>query len=97
MNITKEDVIHIARLARLKLTDKEIEYYTSQLDIILKYIGQLKEVDTRGIEPMSHVLSIQNVFREDKIKPSLEAGESLKNTVSKEGNLFKVPRIIEES
>lgn len=96
MAIKKEDVKHIAKLARLKLNDKEIDYFADQLSKIIDYIGQLKEVDTSNIEPTSHVLLIQNVFRKDIVESSLKQSDVLKNAPSKEGEFFKVPRIIEE-
>lgn len=96
MSIKKEDVKYIARLARLELKEKEIDYFAGQLSSIIDYIGQLKEVDTSGAEPTSHVLSVQNVFRKDIVKPSLKKEDVLKNAPSKEDGLFKVPRIIEE-
>ena len=96
MAITKNDVKHIATLARLKLGDKELDYFAEQLRGILDYIGQLKEVDTKDTEPTSHALPIQNVFREDKIKPSLKQNDVLKGAPAEEGGFFKVPRIIEE-
>ena len=97
MSIKKEDVKHIARLARLKLKDKEIDYFASQLANIIDYIDQLKEVDTSDVEPTSHVLFVQNVFRKDIVSPSLKRDDVLKNAPSKEKELFKVPRIIEEA
>jgi len=97
MKIKRDNIINIARLARLELSDKELDLFAPQLALILDYIAQLKEVDTSGVEPTSHVLSIQNVFREDLIKPSLGKDDALKNAPSKEDGLFKVPRIIEES
>ena len=97
MGIKKEDVKYVARLARLKLKGKEIDYLESQLGNIIDYIGQLKEVDTSNVEPTSHALSIQNVFRKDIVKSSLKKEDVLKNAPSKEEGLFKVPRIIEES
>jgi aspartyl-tRNA(Asn)/glutamyl-tRNA(Gln) amidotransferase subunit C len=96
MPIKKEDVKHIARLARLKLTDKEIDYFAGQLANIIDYIDQLKEVDTSNVGPTSHAIPIKNVFRKDNAKPSLEGGEVLKNAPSSEKGFFKVPRIIEE-
>lgn len=97
MPITKSDVKYIANLARLKLTEKETEYFTGQLSNIIRYIDQLKVLDTTNIEPTAHVMPIQNVFREDVVKPSLKVEDVLKNAPAKEDNLFKVPRIIEEA
>ena len=96
MPIEKDDVKHVAQLARLKLTEKEINYFAKQLDSIINYIDQLKEVDISNVEPTTHVLPIQNVFREDTIQPSLKTKDTLKNAPSKENEFFKVPRIIEE-
>ena len=96
MPIKKGDVRHIAGLARLKLSDKEIDYFADHLGRIIDYIDQLKEVDTSNVEPTSHVLPLQNVFREDSVKTSLKREAVLKNAPAKEEGLFKVPRIIEE-
>ena len=65
--ITKKEVEHIAKLARLGLTDKEIEKYQKELSSILDYIEKLKEVDTKDVEPTSHSVKLDNVMREDKI------------------------------
>lgn len=97
MPISKDDVKYIANLARLKLSDKETEYFTGQLSSIISYIDQLKEVDTSSIEPTTHAMPLHNVFREDRAKPALKAEDVLKNAPEKENNLFKVPRIIEET
>ena len=97
MPIKKDDVRYVARLARLKLKEKEIDYFASQLSNIISYIDQLKEVDIAGVEPTSHVLHIQNVFRKDEVKSSLKAEDTLRNAPAKEGDLFKVPQIKEES
>ena len=96
MPIEKDDVKHVAQLARLKLTEKEINYFAKQLDSIINYIDQLKEVNTSNVEPTTHVLPIQNVFRDDAVLPSLKAEDALKSAPSKEKELFKVPRIIIE-
>ncbi len=97
MSIAKDDVKYIANLARLKLTEKETEYFTGQLSGIIDYIGQLKELDTANVEPTTHPIPMRNVFRPDTVKPSLKAEEALRNAPAKEDNLFKVPRIIEEN
>lgn len=97
MSINKDDVKYIAGLARLKLTEKEIDYFTGQLRGIIGYIDQLKELDTSDIEPTTHPMPMQNVFRPDIVKPPLKLDDVLKNAPAKENGLFKVPRIIEES
>ncbi len=96
MAIEKDDVRHIARLSRLMLGDKEFDYFADQLQRIVNYIDQLKEVDTADTEPTSHVLSLRNVFRQDVIGKSLPKEDALKNAPSREGWLFKVPKIIED-
>ena len=79
MPIQKKDVKHIAKLARLKLTDKEIDYFSEQLGQIIGYIDQLKEVNTSSVEPTSHVTAIRNIFRADSVKNSLKKDNCLKN------------------
>ena len=85
----------MAVLARLKLNEQETEEMTSQLNEILEYFEKLKELDTEGVEPLSHVLPMKNVYREDKVKPSLSQEEILMNAPEKGHGHFKVPRIIE--
>lgn len=93
--ITKEEVEYVARLARLKLSEEEKEKYTKQLGDILKYINKLNELDTEKVEPTSHVLRLSNVFREDKVRPSLKQEEILANAPQVESNHFKVKKVIE--
>ena len=95
MKITVKDVQYVANLARLELTDEELENLTKQLDGILTYMNKLNELDTEGIEPLSHVLPLKNVYREDKVTSSLPVEEALKNAPSREGGFFKVPKVIE--
>lgn len=95
MSVTREDVEKVAVLARLKLSEKEIEEMTSQLNEILEYFEKLKELDTEGVEPLSHVLPLKNVYREDRVKPSLSQEDLLSNAPEKGHGHFKVPRVIE--
>lgn len=90
-----EDVKHIAMLARLSLTDKEIVMLGGQLNDIVDYIGQLKEIDTKEIEPTSHVIPLSNVFREDFICPSLPRHDMLRNAPDSNERFYIVPKIIE--
>jgi len=94
MFITRKDVEHIAELARLKLKDEELEYFTHQLDDILAYIDQLNEIDTENVEPLSYPIEGGNVFREDICKPSLDREQALKNAPEQDGEFFKVPKVI---
>ena len=93
--ITKKEVEYVARLARLKLTEEEKEKYTKQLADILKYINKLNELDTEKVEPTSHVLRLSNVFREDRVRPSLKQEEILANAPQVESKHFKVKKVIE--
>lgn len=94
-NNTKIDVAYVAKLARLALSREEIKRLGRQLNDILGYISKLNEINTETVEPTSHVLPLQNVERDDEVRPSLPIGETLKNAPSKEGNFFKVPKVIE--
>ncbi len=94
MAISREEVEHIAHLARLTLTEEEITLYSKQLNDILKYIDKLNELDIDQIEPMSHVLDIINVMREDKHLPSLSREEVMANAPDHDNKHFKVPRVL---
>jgi len=93
--ISKNDVRYIAALARMHLEDKDLNRLTTNLEDILHYIDQLEKLDVSDIEPTSHVLSLQNVFRKDETRPSLSQDKSLSISISQEKGSFKVPQIIE--
>lgn len=93
--ITQETVKHVAQLARLEFSENEERKLAEQLGHILAYIEQLQEVDTQDIEPTAHALSITNVLREDKERPSLPLEKVLANAPSTENGMFQVPRILE--
>ncbi|HTY11874.1 MAG TPA: Asp-tRNA(Asn)/Glu-tRNA(Gln) amidotransferase subunit GatC [Bacteroidota bacterium] len=94
MPVTLNDVEHIAELARLEFDAKEKEKLTHELNDILRYIEKLNELDTSNVEPLSHVIELNNVFRDDVVKPSIPAEEALKNAPEKTGTFFKVPKVI---
>lgn len=94
--ISREDVDHVARLARLALDDTEKERMREQLNAILTHIDALRAVDTEGVEPTSHAVPLLNVMREDAPRPCLPLGEMLANAPDRSGELFRVPRIIED-
>ena len=94
--ISREDVVHVARLARLALTDAELETIREQLNAILSHIDALRAVDTSGIEPTSHAVPQFNVMREDEPRPCFPIEEMLANAPDRAGDFFRVPRIIEE-
>lgn len=96
MKITLQEVEHVARLARLALSDEEKEQMRSQLDRILGYIEKLNQLDTTAVEPTSHVIPMTNVFREDAVIPSLPRDEALANAPDRLEGFFRVPRIIEQ-
>lgn len=93
--VTTKDVQYIANLARIHLEGKELEDLTSNLEKILHYINHLENLDVNQIQPTSHILDLINVYREDRIQPSLSQDESLSIAVAKHTGSFKVPPIIE--
>jgi len=95
--VDKELVKKIADLARITLTEEEVELYATQLSKILDYMEQLNELDTTNVEPVSHVQNVVNVFREDKVKKSLDIKEVLQNAPEKEGSFFKVSGVIKKN
>lgn len=94
--ISREDVEHVARLARLALTPEELERMRAQLNAILRHIDALKAVNTEGVEPTSHAVPLVNVFRDDEPRPPFPAEEMLRNAPDRVGQFFRVPRIIED-
>ena len=94
--ITLAAVEHVAQLARLALAPEEKERMRSQLDAILTYIDKLSRLDTEGVEPTSHAIPIVNVMREDEVRPCFPADDMLANAPDRDGDLFRVPKIIQE-
>jgi aspartyl-tRNA(Asn)/glutamyl-tRNA(Gln) amidotransferase subunit C len=97
MKITKKEVEYVARLARLSLTNEEKEKFTGQLEAILEYIDKLNELDTKDVQPTSHVLPLSNVWREDVLvqSPDELRERLLNNAPEREGDFFKVKKVIE--
>jgi len=91
--ITRKEVEHVAKLARLALTEEEKKKYTEQFSSILDYFNQLNEVNTENIEPMAHVLPVRNVMREDRAELASNKKEILRNAPLEEDGFFKVPKI----
>ena len=94
--ISRPDVEHVARLARLALDDAELERMREQLNGILGYIDKLRVLDTTGVEPTSHAVPLVNVMRDDATRPCLPPDEALANAPERSGQFFRVPKIIEE-
>lgn len=94
--VDNDDVRYVARLARLKIDDDELNRYTGQLSTILGHIDKISELDLAGVEPTSHVLELRNVWREDEPRPSLSPEEALSNGPEVEKGAFRVPPIVRE-
>ena len=94
--IERKDVEHVARLARLALTDAELEKMREQLNGILAYIEKLGALDTASVEPTSHAVPVVNVRRDDEPAACLPRDEALHNAPDRAGEFFRVPRIIED-
>ncbi|HZG82465.1 MAG TPA: Asp-tRNA(Asn)/Glu-tRNA(Gln) amidotransferase subunit GatC [Brevibacillus sp.] len=93
--ITRKEVEHVANLARLQLTEEEVERYTKDLNAILDFAAKLNELDTSQVQPTSHATDVKNVMREDVNRPSLPIAEVLKNATDHEDDQFKVPAVFE--
>jgi aspartyl-tRNA(Asn)/glutamyl-tRNA(Gln) amidotransferase subunit C len=91
MAISRDEVVHVARLARLELTDEELDRFAGQLDAILEAVGKVSELDLSEVEPTLHPLALSNVWAEDELRPSLEVEEALANAPDREDNAFRVP------
>lgn len=95
MKITRVEVEHVARLARLELSEPELETFTAQMDAILAYVEKLNALDTDGIVPTSHAVPMENAFREDTLTPAIGVENALANAPKHTANFFRVPKVIE--
>jgi aspartyl-tRNA(Asn)/glutamyl-tRNA(Gln) amidotransferase subunit C len=93
--LSPDIVKQVARLCRLKLSDAEVALFTRELSEILSYIEKLNKLDTEAVKPLTHVLPLSNVLREDEVKDSLPVEKSLANAPEKVKNFFSVPKIID--
>ncbi len=91
--ISIDDVKHVAKLARLELSEDEITQFSKQLGGILEHVAQMNEIDTTGVEPMSSAIPSVNVMREDEVKYEQTKEELMKNAPEEEAGFFKVPKI----
>ena len=91
--LTKEEVEHIAELAKIELTESEKGLFRDQLERVLDYFKKIDELDLKDVEPTTHVIGASNVFRDDEPRPSLPPEDVLKNAPEKEGRYFKAPRV----
>lgn len=95
MSISKEEIIHIAKLASLNLTEKEIEGYTKDMQEILEFANTVNNVNTDEIKETIGANENYNVFRKDEVKPSVSKEELLKNAPSQEDGMFRIPKVIQ--
>ena len=95
VKISKDEVAHVAHLARLEFDETEMEKFTAQLNDILRYMDNLNEVDTSGVAPMTHAIAQKNAFREDTVGSSLPSEDSLANAPEARGGCFQVPKVID--
>ena len=93
--LTRADVEHVARLARLALTDDELEHFTGQLAVILEHAAQIAALDTADVPPTAHPLPLVNVFRPDVARPGIDRDEVLAMAPAAEDGRFRVPRILD--
>ena len=94
MKITREDVIYVAQLARIDLSDEAIEMFADQIGDILDYVDLLNQVPTEGVAPTSHAISLTNAFREDEASAPSDPDTSLANAPEREDGYFIVPKVI---
>lgn len=94
MNITKDEVMHVANLARLKIDNKKIDRFADRIGTILEYVDTLNSVDTKGVTPTFNAISLTNAFREDKETEHLDKNAAFANAPDKDDNNFLVPKVI---
>ena len=94
MSLTRDEVQKVSLLARLLLSEDELEAMTAQLGRVLDYVQQLEELDTQGVEPMAHAIDLTNVFADDVIEPSLPRAAALANAPKRDDECFRVPAVL---
>jgi aspartyl-tRNA(Asn)/glutamyl-tRNA(Gln) amidotransferase subunit C len=94
MNLSREEVEHVALLARLQLSEEEVELYTEQLNSILEYAEMLQKLETDQVFPTAHAVQLFNVLREDEVKPSMSRDKILRNAPDEDDGFFRVPKIV---
>lgn len=94
MSLSREEVEKVSLLARLRLSERELDLMTSQLGQIVEYVEQLSELDTDNVEPMAHAVAIQNVFAEDEVAASLDRDQALANAPKRDDECYRVPAVL---
>lgn len=95
MALSRDDVRHVAKLARLEFSEEEEARMAEEMSQILEYVEKLNELDTSGVPPMSHVLEVKNVFRKDEIKSRIDQDQALEPAPEAEQGYFQVPKVVE--
>jgi aspartyl-tRNA(Asn)/glutamyl-tRNA(Gln) amidotransferase subunit C len=95
-HISRDDVAHLAKLARMAVSEQELDMFASQLDVIITAVARVGELDVSDVEPMSHAVAMTNVFRADAVRPSLPVEDVLAGAPAVEDDKFRVPRILTE-
>ncbi len=93
--MSPEEVRWVAHLARLELTDEEVQVITRHLSAIVDYVNQLQDVNTEGVEPLAHALDVHNIFRDDSPSPSLPVDAALANAPNRKGDFYSVPAVLD--
>lgn len=92
--LSRDDAAYVARLARIELSDEELDLYAAQLATVLDHAAEIAALDTVGVEPTAHPLPLRNVLRDDEPRPSLDRDEVLSQAPEAESGRFRVPRIL---
>ncbi len=95
--LSRDDVAHVAALARLELTEEELERYTGQLAQVLEHAKDVSSLDLSGVAPTAHAMAVVNVLRPDEVRPTLDRAEVLAEAPEVESDRFRVPRILGEA
>ncbi|MEO8498863.1 MAG: Asp-tRNA(Asn)/Glu-tRNA(Gln) amidotransferase subunit GatC [Planctomycetota bacterium] len=94
MGLTRDEVVKVSLLARLRFSDEELETLTAQLGQVVEYVRQLEELDTQSVQPMAHVEDNHNVFAADVSRPSLDREEALANAPKRDDECYRVPAVL---
>jgi len=96
MELTRADVAKVSLLARLRLSEAELDRLTTELGQIVRYVEQLEQLDTSAVEPMAHVVDLTNVLAADHVRPSLERAQALANAPKRDEECYRVPAVLGE-
>jgi len=96
MGISRDDVLHVAHLGRIHLSDEDVAKFVEQLSSIVDYVNKLGQLDTEGVEPLAHALPLRNVLRPDEPRPGLSNQEALGGAPDAADGCFRVPRVIDD-